>query len=920
MQRLFKKLLKQSVFVFVFIAVALAFYYCSPGGEKIDFSRDVKPILNKNCISCHGGVKAKGGFSVLFKEEAFANTESGKPAIIPGDPDASEMIRRIRSGDPEDRMPYRHEPLSEGDIDILTRWIKQGAEWGDHWAYLPVEKPDVPDVKNNWIRNDLDKFIIKKLEGEKLEPSAEAGKPHLLRRASLDLIGIYPSREVAERYLNSDSDKAYEELIDSLLASPHFGEKWTAMWLDLARYADSKGYESDGGRDIWKYRDWLIRAFNQDKPYDQFLTEQIAGDLLPGPTDDHYIATAFHRNTMTNDEGGTDNEEYRTIAVMDRVNTTWESLMGTTFACVQCHSHPYDPFRHEEYYRFLAYFNNTRDEDLPADYPLLRIPDEEQSEQVEKLVNWVNKNSGDSSARSFRKFLRTMQPAIYAIKAEGLANATMDFNVGFLIRSDGVFRLKNVNLEHCNQLVFTYTALSSAGRMSIHLDSADAPPVVSIQIPSSVKPGRNGYESAFMYVDFPRQRGVHDVYFRYKNPTIPPGSQTTGARFTWFAFLDLPDTNIPGSEEQRLAFRKLLEAQMATVPVMVENPAWMKRTTHVFERGNMKTLGKEVSPGVPNSLAMAMPEGAPANRKGLALWLTDKKNPLVSRTFVNRIWEQLFGRGLVETLEDMGTQGVTPTHQDILDYYSYRFMHELNWSVKGLLKELVMSATYRQDSRVTDALKEKDIENKLYARGPRIRLSAEQIRDQHLCISGMLSPKMYGPGVMPWQPEGIWGSPYNSAKWINAEGDDKYRRAVYTYWKRSAPYPSLMTFDASQRVICVARRIRTNTPLQALVTLNDSVYVDISRRFALRMKQEAGNDIRKQIEYGYELMLFRTVKEDDMTAFLGLFDRALKEFKENPAAALDMMGGDSENSDPSTAALAVVANAMLNLDEVVMKN
>ncbi len=352
------------------LAAVVAYIYWPV--EKIDYNTQVKPIFNKKCIACHGGVKQKGGFSLLFQEEALANTESGKPAIIPGKPDESELIRRITLEDPEERMPYKHDPLSKEEIEILTQWIKQGAKWGEHWAYIPVKEEKTPTIKSDWIKNEIDPFILEKIKAEKLTPSAEADKPTLLRRVSLDLTGLPPDENIAKKFLNDNSDTAYENLVDDLLASPRYGERWTALWMDVSRYADTRGYEADRGRTIWKYRDWLINAFNQDKPYDEFLMEQMAGDLMPNPDDNKYIATAFHRNTMTNDEGGTQNEEFRTAAVLDRVNTTWSALMGTSFNCVQCHSHPYDPFKHEEYYKFMAFFNNTRDEDTQEEYPLLR--------------------------------------------------------------------------------------------------------------------------------------------------------------------------------------------------------------------------------------------------------------------------------------------------------------------------------------------------------------------------------------------------------------------------------------------------------------------------------------------------------------------------------------------------------------------
>lgn len=884
--------------------------------EKVDFSADVKPILNKKCISCHGGVKAKGGFSVLFREDAMDTTESGKPAIIPGDPDGSEMIRRITHKDPEERMPYKHEPLSKSEISILRRWIKQGAQWGDHWAYLPVKKIELPDADDKWIRNDVDKFIFAKLKEEKLKPSTQADKPTLLRRVSLDLIGMYPSAAVAQQYLQSNDDKAYEVLVDSLLASPRFGERWTSLWLDLSRYADTKGYESDNGRTIWKYRDWLIKALNENKPYDQFITEQIAGDLLPDATDDQYIATGFSRSSMTNDEGGTDNEEFRKAAVMDRVNTTWESLMSTTFACVQCHSHPYDPFRHDEYYKFMAYFNNTRDEDIPAEYPLLREFSDSMKQELSKVLSWTKEHSTPEHAKKINQFLRTWQPAINSTTADNLINAAIaGKNYALVLRNYSVARLKQVDLQNADQLIWNFHSKKNGGILKLHIDSATGPIIATIKIQAKDQWRKES-------VDLVKADGIHDIYLTYSNPSIPSGSEEIAVTFDWFSFMkQLPGKGLPGYETNKKIFWDLLNAKVAATPVMLENPKGMWRKTNVFERGNFRTLGKEVEPAVPGSLSFAMPDNAPKNRLGLAMWMTDKRNPLISRTMVNRLWEQLFGNGIAETLEDMGTQGIPPTHKELLDHLSWKFMNDHAWSVKKLLKELVMSATYRQDSKLTDELKEKDLANKFYARGPRVRLSAEQLRDQHLCISGAISYKMYGPGVMPWQPEGIWLSPYNGAKWENSKGEDQYRRAVYTYWKRTSPYPSMISFDGVQRVLCTARRIRTNTPLQALVTLNDSAYLDMARLFAYRIKKEAGADVEKQMEKGYELMTYKSLPKEKLNVFVDLYNEAMNEFKADADKTKKLTGTDNhEHNNASTAALIVVANAMMNLDEVVMKN
>lgn len=895
------------------LLIGLSVVACFSGrSEKVDFSADVKPILNKKCISCHGGVTAKAGFSVLFREDALAKTQSGKPAIIPGDPDASEMIRRLTLKDPEERMPYKHEPLSKDEIDILRRWVKQGAQWGEHWAYVPVKKTAVPEENNAWIKNNIDRFILEKLKEHDLKPSARADKYTLLRRVSLDLIGMYPSDRVAQRFLQTGDDKAYEQLVDTLLASKHFGERWTSMWLDLSRYADTKGYESDGGRNIWRYRDWLIDAFNEDKPYDVFLTEQIAGDLLPNPTDAQYIATAFSRNTMTNDEGGTDNEEFRVAAVMDRVNTTWESIMSTTFACVQCHSHPYDPFRHDEYYKFMAYFNNTRDNDISGEYPLLREYNDSLKGELAKLVAWIKDNGDIEQSNRINYFLKTLQPAFYASTADSLQNALPTNKNGPLnMRNQAHARLKNIQLDGVGQIVFMFYSNRPGGKISIRKDDPKGPLLGTY----SIAP-QDGWRYGITTIA--PDSGEHDLYITYENPS--DRSTDILATFDWFGFA--PELPMQGSEAyatNKNIFVNLLNTWPTSTPIMLENPKWMWRKTNVFERGNRLTLGAEVEPAVPKSLDFAMPSNAPKNRLGLAMWVVDKKNPLVARTMVNRLWEQLFGTGIVETLEDMGTQGMNPTHQQLLDYLSWKFMNDDKWSVKKLLKEMVMSATYRQDSRLNETLKEKDAANKFYARGPRTRLSAEQLRDQHLCVSGQMSSKMYGPGVMPWQPEGIWLSPYNGARWQNSTGEDQYRRAVYTYWKRTAPYPSMVTFDGVQRVLCTARRIKTNTPLQALTTLNDSAYIDMARHFAARM-QNAETNVPQQIKAGYEMLLYKPMQVEKQMVFENLYNTALTEFKADKQKTLDMVGKQDDKANPSFAAMIVVANAMLNLDEVVMKN
>jgi hypothetical protein len=892
--------------------------------SAVDFSTEVKPILNRSCINCHGGVKKQGGFGLLFREDALVKLKSGRYGIVPGDAGGSEMIRRLTLSDPEERMPYQHEPLSKAEIKTLTRWVDQGAKWGEHWAYLPVQQVAVPKEDNSflglfseekevWAKNPVDHFILQKIAEKKLTPSPEADKATLLRRVSLDLTGLLPTDTLANQFLQNNRPTAYEQLVDSLLSSPRFGERWTALWLDLARYADTKGYERDAGRTIWKYRDWLIKAFNEDKPYDQFLIEQLAGDLLPNATDEQLIATAFHRNTMTNDEGGTDNEEFRTAAVIDRVNTTWQSLLGTSFACVQCHSHPYDPFKHEEYYKFMAFFNNTRDEDTYAEYPLLRHYEAEDSTRLLQVVDWLKKNNFKEKAAEVYRFLKTWQPAINSIQADQFVNGELSDTKWLAFRNNAKARLKGVNLDGMNELIFRFAGFKPRGQWTIHLDRPDGPVLASIAVPKT-----KGW--TINSASFPVQTGTHDLYFSYHNPTLKTPTES-GLQFDWFYFTQaFPGKDKKGYDTTYKHWWNLLAKEVPTTPVLLDNPAFMSRSTHVFVAGNWLVKGEKVAPGTPASLH-PFPAKAPKNRLGLAQWLTDRRNPLTARTMVNRLWEQLFGAGLVETLEDMGTKGADPTHKELLDYLSWKYMNDMQWSTKALLKEIVMSATYRQSAVATKEHLAIDPENRYLARGARVRLSAEQLRDQALSAAGVLSGKMYGPSIMPWQPDGIWLSPWSGEYWKLSEGEDKYRRAVYTYWKRTAPYPSMVTFDAVGREFCVSRRIRTNTPLQALVTLNDSAYLDLSRQLAYRIEKEVGTkNIREKISKGYEVLLYRQQAPAKTEALLTLYQQALAAFKKDADKTCEMIGENSRHNNPETAALVVVANALLNLDEVITKN
>ena len=870
--------------------------------HPVDFSTEVKPILNKHCISCHGGVKQSGGFSVLFREEALGKTKSGHPAIIPGDPERSEFIRRLHSKDPKERMPYKNPPLNKEEIDILTRWVKQGAKWGEHWAYVSPKQP-APG-------KGIDVYVDEKLKEEHLKPAPEADKLTLLRRVSFDLTGLPPSDKMIAAFVADQSEKAYERVVDSLLASSHYGERWAAAWLDLARFADSKGYERDTKREFWRYRDWVIRAFNNDMPYDRFVTEQLAGDLLPEPTNDQIIATAFHRNTMSNDEGGTEDEEFRTAAIIDRVNTTMEVFQGTTIACVQCHSHPYDPFRFEDYYKLMAFLNNTRDEDTYGEHPRLRLYDSVGLRRVDTVISWIRQHGNTTAENNTKNFLRTLEPKIHAHDCDSYINGELADTKFLGIRHGGSCRLKQTPLNNRNHLLMMYWTGKDGGSIEIRLDSLKGPAI-----------GKQALPQGRRVLDIPIQPvpGRHHLFFIFRNSSLGPLESVCGVE--WFALReDLPGKGLPGYKPVETAFLNVVNNNPESVPVMVENPAEMFRPTRTFERGNWMVKGKLVTPDVPASLNH-FPANAPRNRLGLAAWLVDKQNPLTARVMVNRFWEQLFGIGIVETQEDFGSQGFLPSHPALLDYLAYRFMYDDRWSMKSLLKEIVMSAAYRRDSHNTPELQQKDPANRFFARGPRFRLTAEEVRDQALVVGGLLSQKLYGPSVMPYQPEGIWQTVWSGEYWKLSEGGDQYRRAVYTYIKRTSPYPSIITFDGSSREVCLQRRIRTNTPLQALVTLNDPAFVEAARSLAGRMKAVGGNDAKACIRSGYKTAMLKDITPGKLDILEKLYNEALGKFRKEPEKAKAFLQAkENIQENPHLAALTVVANAIMNLDEFLSKS
>ena len=897
------------VILFAFFSVA-----CKPD-SRVNFNTQFKPILNKRCISCHGGVKKSGGFSVLFEEEAFAATESGKPAIIKGDAAASEFIKRLHSDDPEVRMPYEAKKLPEEEIELLTKWIDQGAEWGEHWAYSLPEKVAVPAIAaeasfvpedaSDFIKNDIDHFILAKLNDREITPNGPAPKNIIARRAALDIIGIPPSEK---QLLDFDTGKiTYETLIDSLLNNPAYGEKWATWWLDLARYADSKGYEKDRGREIWKYRDWVIDALNQNMPYDQFTIEQLAGDLLPDPSVDQLIATAFHRNTMNNDEGGTDDEEFRVAAVMDRINTTFSVWQSTTMECVQCHSHPYDPFVHKEYYNLMAFFNNTRDEDVPNESPILKMYTPEQQEKVNKVVAWVTEYGDKATVKKTKDFLQFTEPVYKSHFFKEFKNSVYDDHASVVYWDNGSTIIENAFTEEASFVYLNYRSHYDGTQMTLRKGDANGPILGQFTINKS----KNNTTSRFPIKPISEKT---NIYIETQNNSV--AKEVNILNLYWVGFVpDIPGKNESGWNKINSDFLELLNTNSLTVPIMAENPDYMKRTTQLFDRGSWLTKTDTVEPGVPASLN-AWNNDWPDNRLGLSKWIVDKKNPLTARTLVNRVWHQIYGRGIVSTVEDIGSQSEPPSHPALLDWLSLRFMNEMNWSLKALIKEIVMSATYRQSSESNPEMYRLDPENELYARGPRIRLGAEQIRDQALAVAGILSTKMYGPGVMPPQPDGVWQTVYNGAKWVESKGEDRYRRGIYTYLKRTSPYPSFLTFDAGSREVCTIRRTVTNTPLQALVTLNDPVYLEASYHLAKNSFDIA--DIEKSIGKAYTKATLSKIESQKLEALMELYDSSLTEFKKDPTAH-ELFLHFEEQPSPELSALTVVANAIMNLDEFLTK-
>lgn len=1126
----------------------------------VDFNEHVRPILSRHCLACHGPDEGsrQAELRLDVREEAIRD-RWGVQAIRPGDPDGSEILLRILSDDPRDVMPPpKHgQPLAPREVEVLRGWIEAGAPYAEHWAWTAPTRPALPAVlRSEWPINPVDHFVLARLEAEGIEPSPPADAHALFRRVAIDLTGLPPTPdEVRERggVEGSEVSGVYEGWVDRLLASTAYGERWARVWLDLARYADSAGYGSDPLRpNLWPWRDWVIEAFNQNLPYDRFTIEQLAGDLLPEAGESQRIATAFHRNTMTNTEGGTDDEQYRIEAVKDRVNVTGQVWMGLTVGCAECHSHKFDPISHREYYQWFAFFNQTEDNDQPDERPTLPLPNDDQRAEMESLRaritgleaalerttpafetelaewearqadgiawtplppvrTWSREGAGsqrlpDHSVLTtatatgtdvIKVHARIDPPQLTALRLELLPHVALpgggpgqapDSGQAVLTEIEAVLRAPGQTAPRARfvrvelpgphrvlslaevQVYDTATNLARAGvatqsstaqgavagraidgttagdlaeGSTTLTESEDHPwwevdlgaehPVETIVVwnrtdsglgtrltdfkvraldaarqpvweqsvgpaPNPVRlfrlapgtllklrqasaseavPGLPVAQAIDGRVD-PRNgwgvpgggREEQAASFEVEGaPTIEPGSllvvtltqqheaSRALGRFRLAATGEPPPVReLPRSLREVLARprsertdaqqaelsgffrpfapslaglrRELAEARSAldrvrpvALPVLKELPADQRRVTRILNLGNFLDPGDPVEAGVPEAFH-SFPDDQPLNRLGLAQWLVSPDNPLTARVAVNRWWAQLFGHGLVETEEDFGTQGSRPTHPELLDWLAVEFI-ESGWDMKHVLRILVTSATYRQSARVTPGLLERDPRNRLYARGPRQRLEAEMIRDQALALGGLLSAKVGGPSVFPPQPDGLWRAAFNDQRtYTTSEGEDRYRRGLYTFWRRTVPYPGLATFDAPSRERCTVRRLPTNTPLQALVTLNDPVYVEAAQALGRRLVREGGATIGDRIRFGLELCLARPADPGAVAVLIDLFEQERAHYSTRPDEALrlatDPLGPLPEGWDPvEAAAWTAVGNVLLNLDAVL---
>ncbi len=1028
----------------------------APLAVSVEFDRHIRPILSETCYQCHGPDvdNRQSNLRLDTPEWAFADL-GGYRAIVPGDPAASALYQRITAESQTDRMPPADSgrQLTPLQIETIRQWIEQGARWQEHWSFDPPRRPPLPAVSDpTWVRNAIDLFVLARLEREGLAPSPAADKVSLIRRVTLDLTGLPPAPLEVHEFLQDQSPGAYEKVVERLLASPRFGERMATPWLDAARYADTSGYQNDGPRYMWRWRDWVIGALNDNMPFDQFTIQQLAGDLLPHATLDQRIATGFNRNHRGNAEGGIIPEEYAVEYVVDRVTTTSTVWLGLTMECARCHDHKFDPISQKEFYQLFAYFNNVpefgraiKDGNSP---PLIQAPTPQHQIELDQLCRGVESAQAEHQAlrpalasaekdweESFQHVAEPIQwaPADgllvhYALDGSavdstgqaqgaeyeggqaayltGMLGQAADFDGQQCLVAGDVAKFGYFDKFSCAASVFPRdhqggTILSRMtdaaqadgyyiclvdGHVEVNLVKRWLDDAIRVQTRHAIALGQwhhvavtydgsrvaggikvfvngepqelevklDGLNQSFVTAEPLRIGGgggpegrfhgaIDEVRIYHRALTAeevavvatkdtvneivstPAEARTPFRRAKLRAyFLDkLAPENIQSAHRQLLARQQQYAAFMETIPtVMVLEEMASPRQTHVLVRGQYDRLGEQVAPGVPASLP---PLGADlaSNRLGLARWLVDPAHPLTSRVAVNRCWHMLFGTGLVETLEDFGAQGDRPSHPELLDWLAIEFIRS-GWDVKAILKTIVTSSTYRQSSGVTPEREQRDPDNRLLARGPRFRLSAEMVRDQALAASGLLVEKMGGASVKPYQPAGLWNEIATDTEYNQDEGGELYRRSLYTYWKRTVAPPAMMTLDAPSRETCVVRRPRTNTPLQALALMNDVTFVQCARALALRMMTDGGQTPAARIDHGLRLVTGRRPTLLELEILLeGYHWHVAKYGKDIEAATHLVHSGDwviDKRWDTSQlAAYTVVASLILNLDETITR-
>ena len=973
-----------------------------PAAPAPTFNSDVLPILSNNCFVCHGPDKGsrQAGLRLDTPDGGLADG-----LILPTDTHASALLNRITATDTKHRMPPANsgKQLTDDEIDTLRRWIEAGAPYESHWAFAAPQPVTVPpgDV---WCRTPIDAFIKTRLDAEGLTPNTDANRHTLIRRVTLDLTGLPPTPDQVHAFVNDDGDDqlAYERLVDSLLASPQFGEHAARPWLDLARYADSQGFEKDNLRVMWRYRDWVIDAFNADMPFDQFTREQIAGDLLPNATLEQRIATGFHRNTQTNTEGGTDNEEFRSGAVIDRVNTTMQGWMGITAGCAQCHDHKFDPLSQQAYFELYAFFNQTADADLDNDAPFIKAPSPVQQADLDQhdtdraaldarlqqpdahmqaaLSQWLETRCDPAHwQRTHPLAVAATNGTTYDVKddatilAQGPDRATEQTAVTLRTDLVDITGVKLTTLArgegpgragHRNFVLNDITLSTNAQPEPVHFAFAQATfnqpdfnVLEAIDDDTTAKSGwaiAGGFDEdqiavfalaepltvpddGLITVHLAQQYDFHGLgQFQlsltdHDTPRLPlsntsaaaaavPTAERSSEHWQTLAMEALPTAPaFQGLRDEDAALREYhtqLQADVPTALVMEALPAEMARTTELFLGGTFLAPDHErgpLHPGVPEVLHPL--QANTPTRLDLASWLTQADNPLTARVQVNRAWERLFGNGLVATVDNFGVQGERPSHAALLDWLALHWQHDLKWSHKALLKAMVMSSVYRQSARIEPEVLRRDPRNRLLSHAPRLRLSAEQLRDTALAAAGLLKiDRMGGPSVMPRLPDGMLPQAFTSFVQAESTGDNLYRRGLYTQWRRTGHYPTFATFDAPSRELCMMTRERSNTPLQALAMLNDDVFVEAAQGLARR----AMADTRDPISAAFEFALARTPTEQEYAILKQIHDQAIASGNIDRTLATEPIGPLPEGMDPKHAvAMTVTCNVILNLDEFI---